>query len=305
VTNNRLLAYLRLLRFPNVFTAISDIAMGFLITHPDYEPLVPFVLLMFTSCCLYLAGMVLNDVFDVDQDREERPFRPIPSGRVSLRAAQKLGFTLLLAGLTFGMLVCVLTRTLRPGVVAAVLALLVMLYDAAVKRTPLGPVAMGGCRFLNVLLGMSLATDATGAPRAWTSAEWIVAAGIGIYIGGVTWFARTEARESNRNRLAAAFVVLVSGLGLLASLPEWGVRVATGRWYALWSLLALLIGQPCITAIRNPAPRQVQLAVKRCLVSLVLLDALVCYAFRGPMWAAAILVLLVPQWLLGRYVYST
>jgi 4-hydroxybenzoate polyprenyltransferase len=300
------LAYLRLLRIPNVFTAIADVMMGFLITHAGFEPLGPFALLVLTSCCLYLAGMVLNDVFDVEQDRKERPFRPIPSGRVSLRTAQRLGVGLLLAGLTLGMLVSVVTQTLRPAAIASVLALLVILYDAAIKRTPLGPIAMGGCRFLNVLLGMSLAVDAAGELRPWMAAECIVAAGIGVYIAGVTWFARTEARDSNRNQLAAALVVLVSGLGLLASLPEWrDLVVSAGRWYALWALLVLVIGQPCIAAIRDPSPRQVQLAIKRCLVSLILLDATICYAFGGPLWAAAILLLLIPQWLLGRYVYST
>ena len=54
---------------------------------------------------------------------------------------------------------------------------------------------MGGCRLLNVLLGAS-----TGLPLL---GEWnvvgfgvphlIVAGGIGLYIAGVTWFARTEA----------------------------------------------------------------------------------------------------------------
>jgi 4-hydroxybenzoate polyprenyltransferase len=306
MSNNHLLAYLRLLRIPNVFTAIADVMMGFLITHAGFEPLGPFALLVVTSCCLYLAGMVLNDVFDVEQDRKERPFRPIPSGRVGLRAAQKLGFGLLLAGLTLGMVVSIVTQSLRPCVVAAILALTVVLYDAAIKRTPLGPIAMGGCRLLNVLLGMSLAVDAAGALRPWMAAEWIVAAGIGVYIVGVTWFARTEARESSRHQLAAALAVLVSGMGLVASLPEWrDLGASAGRWYALWAVLVLVIGQPCIAAIREPTPHQVQLAVKRCLVSLILLDAAVCYGIRGPQWAAAILLLLVPQWLLGRYVYST
>ena len=45
------------------------------------------------------------------------------------------------------------TGHLRPGVVAALLATAILLYDAWLKRTPLGPLAMGACRMLNVLLG--------------------------------------------------------------------------------------------------------------------------------------------------------
>ena len=38
--------------------------------------------------CLYTAGMALNDVIDAPIDAMERPNRPIPSGRISRRAAQ-------------------------------------------------------------------------------------------------------------------------------------------------------------------------------------------------------------------------
>ena len=71
----RLLAFLELLRLPNVFTAIADVVMGFLlvawtVSGPDWPPLVWAVA---ASTALYLAGMVLNDLFDLEVDRRERP----------------------------------------------------------------------------------------------------------------------------------------------------------------------------------------------------------------------------------------
>lgn len=302
----RLLAYMQLLRLPNVFTAIADVAMGYLVTRAGYEAGGAFLLLVLTSCSLYLSGMVLNDVFDVEQDRKERPSRPIPSGRVRPRAALRLGFALLLSGLALGISTCLVTGSLRPAVVASVLALCILLYDAALKSTLLGPAIMGACRMLNVLVGMSLAVNTAGELRAWAAAEWVVAAGVGVYVAGITWFARTEAQTSSRGQLTAALAVLVGGLGLLTSLPEWrSLVVSVGRWYLLWAILTLLIGQACIAAIREPTPQHVQLAVKRCLRSLILLDAVVCFGVRGPVWGGLILLLLVPQWLLGKYVYST
>jgi 4-hydroxybenzoate polyprenyltransferase len=300
------LAYLQLLRIPNVFTAIADVVMGFLITRAHYGPMLSFVVLMLTSCCLYLAGMVLNDVWDVEQDRQERPHRPIPSQRVSLRVALVLGFALLLAGMGLGLVASLVAQTIRPGVIALALALCIVLYDGGLKRSFFGPIVMGCCRLLNVLLGMSLAVDAAGELRAWTAGEWVVAIGVGVYIVGVTWFARTEARESSRVQLTAALAVLVGGLGLVASLPEWvPLETSASRWYAVWGVLALVVGQACIAAVRAPSPRHVQLAVKRCLMSLILIDAAVCFGVRGPIWAGVILLLLIPQWLLGKYVYST
>ena len=51
---------------------------------------VTLLCLLVASGCLYTAGMVLNDVFDYEIDRHERPFRPLPSGRISLGAARGL-----------------------------------------------------------------------------------------------------------------------------------------------------------------------------------------------------------------------
>ena len=80
-----LLAYLRLMRLPNVFTALSNVAMGFAFARDWNRPFgtsdaILLACLAGASALLYTAGMVLNDVFDYDVDRQERPFRPLPSG---------------------------------------------------------------------------------------------------------------------------------------------------------------------------------------------------------------------------------
>ncbi len=83
LAESRLRAYVELLRLPAVFTAMADVALGFLFTHPTLEPWRIFVALWLASSSLYLAGMVLNDVFDAQLDARERPERPIPSGRIA------------------------------------------------------------------------------------------------------------------------------------------------------------------------------------------------------------------------------
>lgn len=75
-------AYLQLMRFPAVFTALADICLGFLLTHSTLAPAADFALLAIGSSGLYLAGMVFNDFFDRHLDARERPGRPIPSGRI-------------------------------------------------------------------------------------------------------------------------------------------------------------------------------------------------------------------------------
>ncbi len=58
-TASKPLAYLQLARIPNVFTALADVTMGFLVVHQSLEPYPVFLLLAGASCCLYTAGMVL------------------------------------------------------------------------------------------------------------------------------------------------------------------------------------------------------------------------------------------------------
>ena len=90
------LAYFQLMRLPAVFTAMSDIILGYLLTHGSFELPLQFALLLVASASLYLSGMVFNDVFDRKVDAEERPFRPIPSGRISTQQAAVLGGLLML-----------------------------------------------------------------------------------------------------------------------------------------------------------------------------------------------------------------
>ena len=311
----KLLSYLRLLRIPNVFTAIADIAMGFLFVTHSLVPAGGFFLLVVATCGLYLAGMVLNEVFDVEVDRIERPERPVPSGQVSLSTARLLGFGLLLVGVAAGIVAGLVfhdssVNGLRSGIVAGLLATCILLYDGGLKKTFMGAVAMGSCRTLNVLLGMSL-FPASGPDPTWftfSAAQWSVAGGIGIFIAGVTWFARTEARTSNRLLLAFGLIVMLLGLGVMASMELLGKETQFSNdvvWPSLLTLLMVAVFRRGILAVANPVPANVQGTVKQAIFSLIVLDASVCLAVRGPMWAIAILLLLVPMVVLGKWVYST
>src|ERR1019366_1143630 len=80
-------SYAQLVRLPNLPSALADIGLAGLATGLVVARLPVFLLLLTSSACLYLAGMVWNDYFDLDQDRRERPDRPIPSGAITLRRA--------------------------------------------------------------------------------------------------------------------------------------------------------------------------------------------------------------------------
>ena len=134
--SQRLLAYAQLVRLPNVFTAMADIFMGFWFTHETLSPLGVFLLLLASSSCLYTAGMVLNDVFDIEQDRRERPNRPLPSARIDPKTAARLGWSLLAVGVFVGWCAGLLANRMLPGIIATILAAFIVIYDRFLKRTP-------------------------------------------------------------------------------------------------------------------------------------------------------------------------
>ena len=220
------LDYFQLLRLPNLFTAMADVAMGFLfvqvgpfgpsswhMTAADGRTL---ALLMAASTLLYAAGAVINDLFDVAVDRRERPERPLPSGRVPFGAAHRLGWLLLAGGYFMAWVASGSIEHIRPGVIGTLLAACIVLYDMGLKRTLLGPFGMGACRGLNVLLGMSVLAG------SFRLEHYLVAGGIGVYVMGITWLARSENARSDRRQIVAATLVMLAGVALLASLPALG-----------------------------------------------------------------------------------
>ena len=316
------LAYLRLFRIGNVFTAIADVAMGFVFVTVTQvsAPWAACVVAIIVSCLLYSAGMILNDAFDAPIDAEERPERPIPSGQVSRTRAFAVGFAMMAAGfllaLLIGRLVSGIAYTMRPAGITLGLVLSVLAYDSFLKKTPLGPLGMGACRFFNVLLGMSAALPVVGeTPRLWGfgGPELMTAGGIGLYIVGVTWFARTEARRSNRVSLSLALVTMIAGLSVLAAFPY--VTTVEGRFAEslrtygplLFALVGVVVVRRCIDAIIRPEPLQVQRAIKQSILSLILFDASVCLAVAPdrPYYGLLVLALLGPTLFLGRWIAAT
>lgn len=338
------LAWARLLRLPNGFSAIADVLMGHWFVVTGAPSPVTLGLAVASSWSLYHAGMVWNDWFDLEVDRKERPFRPLPSGRISLNGAATLGTGLIIVGWIAGLILAIHAARIAPAFawtaagMPLVLSAFILVYDAGGKQTPLGPWLMGGCRALNVLWGMTAGQIAQAAVSlesgegSGTSSEWaidwlpldgsmgLVAAGIGTYVAGITYLSRCEvgaldAEGAPTSRTLLPVVVMAGGLILLACFPGFGAFGAGSRrltmntpwvWPALVACLGLTIVRRAATALRSGKPHAIQIAVKTSIFSLVVIDAAICLAVRSPpTYALAVLLLLVPMIVLGRWVYST
>lgn len=299
----RRLAVAQLLRLPNVFTAVADAALACAATGLLTASPVAALLVAATSATLYLGGMVWNDVFDRAEDARARPFRPLPSGRITVRGAVLWGTALFAVGLTCAAAVTFVHappgRPVPPLAVAALLSGLIVLYDAWLKHTPAGPWAMGGCRALNVLFGLSVA--GTLSPEVTMH----LAGTVGVYIAGVTLFARTEETDSRRGGLIGGAAVMAVAAVAAALLPAHDPATLGFRPYPyLVAGWILYVGTPVAAALGRPDPKRVQHAVKRGIFGLVLLDAALATAFVGPPGLLIVLLLVLAVWL-GRRVYST
>ncbi len=144
-------AYLELMRIPNVFTAMADILAGYFIASPGNVDVRDVGLLLVSSSFLYTGGIVLNDFFDYEVDKVERPERPLPSGRIKRGVAGILGWGLLVSGITVPLLIGRVSFGVALGIV-----LLVLSYDSLTKGVAvIGPLTIGLCRYMNFVLGMS------------------------------------------------------------------------------------------------------------------------------------------------------
>ena len=247
-----LLPYLRLVRAPAVFSALGDPIAGLLLDDGDFSS-EQASRLSAASAMLYLAGMALNDLADREEDARDRPERPIPSGAVSPRAAALIGGSLLLGGVL---------AARRGGArwTGPALAAMIVAYDFQLKRSAmLGPVAMGACRALSLLMGVE-ASHGVVTRRGTEGALQL-----GAYVAGLTMIARGETGAARTRELRA-------GAGLVA-----GALLATavrgGPASLAWSAATAALAGPTVRrAIVQPSPRTVGPAVGALIRAIPALD---------------------------------
>jgi len=304
------LEWIRLLRLPNQATAVADVLAGWLIVSQARSlqwPAPAAWWAIAAGACFYAAGMVLNDVFDLDIDRAERPERPLPRGAINAGTAATVGMTLLTAGAAAACAAAFVSGFPAVALVGAGLTAAVWLYDRHAKRTPWGPGVMGACRGLNWLLGMT----AAGGPTA--PHEWLLPIGMGIYVAGITLYARDEAGSIRVPTLVAGAVLMLAGLVaaaghtvLLADAGGGSAWLTGGRlpsWLLLWAALGTSILLRAGLGIVDPTPGRVRTAVGNGIGSIITLDAVLVLASCGEQWAIVVLLLLAP-FLFGRQFVS-
>ncbi len=155
-----ILAVFQIMRVALALTAVADVWTLMFLKIPGYsavrDPVAEFALAALASFFLYTFGMTLNDLLDSRRDRLFAPWRPIPSGRLSVPAVIVLSLVLMLLGLFSATLLSWFEPLHFPValMLAMVISLMIVFYNATGKYLGyIGFIALGLIRAVNCLIG--------------------------------------------------------------------------------------------------------------------------------------------------------
>ena len=267
-------------------------------------PIAQFAVILLAGVALYWAGMILNDVFDLEKDKAERAARPIPAGDIALEQAKFAGWGLLLVGVVLAFAaghlpIDGIVSSNLPGFVAIALAIMIVLYDGPLKKTPLAPAAMGSCRILSFLMGAAPVVAMKSAPY-FPNHVLGIAIGFGIYIMGVTTMARREATGGSSKQLTVGLIVAAVGVALIAVAPKFATTSSSWQFNSdlhypiLIGLVFLPVVRRGLAAIQDPVPKKIQNSIRTGILTLIPLCAVVALLGAGTLWGIVILALMAP-----------
>jgi 4-hydroxybenzoate polyprenyltransferase len=292
--------WLQLLRAPNLFTVPGDPLAGFLLATAGRVD-TRLLLAIGASLCLYCHGLLLNDLADLEEDRRERPSRPLPSGAANPRTVIGVAIILALLPLLFCSII-----NLDSLVVGLALLISVLVYNRWCKKVPvLGPINMGLCRGLSILLGAAAGTldifsPTGGLIRIWSALmplTIVAAIGTTLYIATVTHLARIETLANPPKlprTLPYIFLVFVIAGFFFSAIDRTQLLRYNNIWLYLVAAYALYAGYKIHQRLTHEPPPPIPPMIGQLIRLLLPLQAIFCLASRsnaGALSAVALLIL--------------
>lgn len=293
--SQRIKEYLLLIRLPNVFTTPSNILAGYFAAVAVGEANgAHLIALMFSSGLLYIAGIVLNDYFDIEIDKRERPSRPLPSGKISKMYALGIAIVALLIANTMALLVSPVSLA-----VSVVLTLAIIAYDYRLKHSVLGLFAMGSTRFLNVIFGASpvlLYIDNHSLAILGTAAVSLF-----FYVSSITLLSKKEVGNERPNSTLVFLIVF----GIISTILTLGMLLQL-KWTFLLNL-SIFAAVMIVTFRQYLAKKEplVQKAIRNMVISIIILDSVFVAGTAGLPYGLATLLLIGPAIALAKKLYVT
>ena len=128
---SKAISFLKITRpLNNVITALAVFIGAW--TAAWVDPLDKLILALLSASLISAGGYVVNDFFDLETDKINKPSRPLPEGKVEAKSALVFSLILFLTGLLLSLLIKKIAFIL-----ALTAVLLLVLYSFKLKRAPL------------------------------------------------------------------------------------------------------------------------------------------------------------------------
>ena len=147
--------YIALLRPSNFIITVASVFVSCILAGGRIEQTPVMFLASLAAGLIGGGGMVVNDIFDVEIDRINKPMRPLPSGAISAGSAALFYASLSAVGL-------LLNLFLHPSAqfIASAAVVLIFFYSSTLKSTPLfGNLMVGFLTGLAFLYGGAAVGD--------------------------------------------------------------------------------------------------------------------------------------------------
>jgi heme O synthase-like polyprenyltransferase len=275
--------YLQLVRLPGIFTAFSNVLIGYFFSFSFNSEVIFLPYLLATSGMLFCSGMIFNDYFDYNLDKKERSFRPLPSGKISKQNALLIGFIfLILANISAFFL------GFDSLIISLILSCMILFYNLKLKSISfLGILNLSVIRMLNILLGFSI---------IGISFEFIqYLFPLGIFIVGISILAKNEIKSN---------LVIYKKLNkIITIITIISVSILVITNFQFESLLFL--GLFSFLSVYSLFFKKIQNQITFQLLLIILLDSILISFFVPLQFSILVSLLILPAYVISKKLYLT
>lgn len=275
--------YLQLVRLPGIFTAFSNVLIGYFFSFTFNSEIFLLPYLLTTSGMLFCSGMIFNDYFDYDLDKKERSLRPLASGKISKKNALLIGFIfLLLANISASFL------GFDSLIISLILTCTILFYNFKLKFISfLGIINLSIIRMLNILLGFSIISI------SFEYIEYLIP--LGIFVFGISILAKNEVKS---NQIIYKKLNKIITIITIAS-----VSILIVNNFQFESLLFLgLFSSLCLYSLFF---KKIQNQITFQLLLIILLDSIIISFFVPLQFPIFVSLLILPAYAISKKLYLT
>jgi 4-hydroxybenzoate polyprenyltransferase len=275
--------YLQLVRLPGIFTAFSNVLIGYFFSFSFNSEIIFLPYLLVTTGMLFCAGMIFNDYFDYNLDKKERSFRPLHSGKISKQNALLIGFIFLILAN-----ICAYLIGFDSFIISLILSCMILFYNLKLKSILfLGILNLSIIRMLNILLGFSI---------IGISFEFIqYLFPLGIFIVGISILAKNEIKSN---------LVIYKKLNkIIIIITIVSISILVINNFQFESLLFL--GLFSFLSVYSLFFKKIQNQITFQLLLIILLDSILISFFVPLQFSIFVSLLILPAYVISKKLYLT